>query len=67
MQWSTKYPTLPGYYLVQEQDEEPTLVQVDVVDDSHDMFYILIPGDRRKYPLELWKDAFWYGPISSMH
>jgi hypothetical protein len=57
---------MPGYYLVCEPDGEAFMVHVDFESDSHELFF-RIPGDEQKYPLELWENALWYGPVSGIH
>ncbi len=63
-----KYPSLPkptdpGFYWLAEAGEEPHLVEVCIESDSHNMFYVLIPGDEQKHPLDLWSGALWFGPL----
>jgi hypothetical protein len=63
MKWSSAYPDAPGYYFVLESDAEPIMVQVEVVTNSHTRVYVVIPGDSRRRPIELWENALWYGPV----
>ena len=64
MKWSSSYPDHPGYYLVREPNGMTYVVEVDVESDSHNLFYIRIPGDDHKHPLDLWQGASWCGPFS---
>lgn len=67
MNWFKAYPIDPGFYWVAEVGQDPYLVEVGVESDSHSMFYVLLPGDNRKYPIEIWKKAFWCGPLTTSH
>jgi hypothetical protein len=67
MKLSSDYPTEPGYYEIWEPDCEPIEVRVEVEPDSHGLFYVLIPGDDHKYPLDFWQGALWFGPLSGSH
>ena len=67
MNWTPAYPTEPGLYFVRENGGEPLLVLVEVEPGSHSLFYVLLPEDDNKYPLDFWKDALWSGPISAEH
>lgn len=67
MQWTKCQPIDPGIYWVIEFGEQPHLVHVDIESDSHGMFFVLLPDDDYKYPLELWEGALWSGPFSSYH
>jgi hypothetical protein len=64
MKLSSDYPSDPGCYEIWEVDCEPFEVRVEVESDSHGLFYVLIPGDDHKYPLDLWQGALWFGPLS---
>ncbi len=63
MKWSTEQPREPGYYWIAESGEKPQLVEVNVVSDSHNMMYVLLPGDENWYPLGMWHGALWVGPL----
>jgi hypothetical protein len=56
-------PIGPGFYFVAEQGEQPHLVQIGIENDSHNMYYVLLPDDDYKYDLGLWENALWFGPI----
>ena len=65
MNWSEKTPTEPGYYWLSEAGEPPFIVEVDVESDSHGMFFVRLPDDDHKYPLDLWPGARWLGPFET--
>ncbi len=65
LRWSTQPPTEPGYYWIAEDGMQPHVVQVDIISDSNNMLEILLPGDDRKYPVEVWNGALWCGPLRS--
>ncbi len=63
MKWSTEKPKEPGYYWIAEAGEKPHAVLVEIESDSHSMLFVLLPGDKEKYPLEIWNGALWMGPV----
>lgn len=67
MKWTRSYPTEPGFYWIKEPGEDAYLVRVCVEVDSHSMFYVMLTDDEQKYPIELWEEAFWFGPITLSH
>ena len=58
-------PKDPGLYWLWEFGEDPHLVRVDIELDSHGLFFVRIPGDECKYPIDLWMDAIWIGPVGN--
>jgi len=58
-----KKPTEPGFYFIAEAGEQPHLVKVCVENDSHDMYYVLLPDEDYKYHIALWDGALWFGPV----
>jgi len=63
MIWPANRPTKPGFYWLTENGEIPFIVEVDVESDSNRMFFVRLPGEDYKYPLELWPDVSWIGPV----
>jgi len=59
-------PVRPGFYWLIEAGMPPHLVEVAVESDSHGIFFVLLPGEDYKYPLELWPDASWVGPVNPL-
>lgn len=64
MKWSTDKPIEPGYYWIAEAGEKPLMVEVNVESDSHNLMFVLLPGDDERYPLAIWNGALWMGPIA---
>ncbi len=63
-----KYPTLtkpvdPGFYWFSAEGEAPHIVEVGIESDSHGLYYVLLPDNLRKYPLDCFPGAKWFGPI----
>jgi len=63
LNWSTLPPTDPGFYWIAEADEKPHIVEIGIESDSHNMLYVLLPGDDKKCPLDMWSNALWCGPL----
>ena len=65
LKWSAMPPTDPGFYWLAEADEKPHIVEIAIESDSHNMLYVFIPGDDKKYLLNSWPKALWCGPLKS--
>jgi hypothetical protein len=63
MRWTTEKPSEPGYYWIAEANEQLHIVQIGIVSNSHNMMYVLLPGDNEKYLLGVWEGALWMGPL----
>lgn len=63
MKWSNTKPTEPGYYWLAEANERPHIAEIGIESDSHNMLYVLLPGDDTKYSIEMWSGALWCGPL----
>ncbi len=56
-------PTESGFYFIAEAGEQPHLVQVCIENDSHNMYYVLLPVEDYKYHIILWDGALWSNPV----
>lgn len=63
MKWFKETPREPGFYWIAEAGGIPHVVEVNIEHDSHNMIYVLLPGDDHKYSLEFWEGALWMGPL----
>ena len=59
-------PDDPGFYWLAEPGKDPYLVEVCIEADSHNMFYVLVPGDDRHFAPDFWCDALWFGPLDEI-
>jgi len=63
LKWSDALPEAPGFYWVAEAKQKPHIIDIGIESDSHNMLYIFIPGDDKKYPLYMWPNVLWCGPL----
>lgn len=61
---STTMPTEPGFYWITEDGMTPQVVEVVPSCATREALQVLLPGDSQRYPLDLWDDVLWYGPLS---
>ena len=60
---STTMPTEPGFYWIIESGMTPQVVEVVVACTAHQLLQVLLPGDPQRYPIDLWDNALWHGPL----
>lgn len=60
----TTLPTEPGFYWITEAGMNPQIVEVIVACTAHNLLQVILPGDSQRYPLDLWDNALWHGPLS---
>ncbi len=65
LKWFSKPPSDPGFYWLAEDGMQPHMVQLDFVVDTSDKLEVLLPGDERKYSIDIWSKALWCGPLKS--
>ncbi len=63
LRWSKNKPAANGFYWLAEAGMKPHIVEINQVDDSHDKRYVSLPGDNEQYPLSIYDDALWLGPL----
>ncbi len=56
-------PTKPGFYWIVEAGTNPQIVEVIVACTAHNLLQVVRPGDAQRYPLDLWDNARWLGPL----
>jgi len=61
---STAMPTEPGFYWITEDGMDSQIVEVVVSCATDNLLQVLLPGDSQRYPLDLWDDVHWYGPLA---
>lgn len=58
-------PTVPGFYWIVEAGAAPQIVEVVVACAAHNLLHVLRPGDAQRYPIDLWDDVLWCGPLAT--
>jgi hypothetical protein len=65
LKWNKLLPAVSGFYWLAEAGMQPHIVQVFVDSGSHKKIKVMLPGDEKKYPVDVWPGALWCGPLKS--
>lgn len=63
MNWSIDQPVTLGFYWVSEAGQPPHIVEIQARPGFEQTPFVILPGDDKHYPIELYRKALWYGPL----